>query len=59
MKQACNTETSVIPEARIISEDETHATVCVRVEKAWLTRNIHFLAALVDCATILTIAPMG
>jgi hypothetical protein len=59
MNQACNIELAVIPEARIIAEDETHATICVRVEKAWLSRNIHFLAALADCAAVLTVLPMA
>ena len=44
------------PEARIISEDDTHAVVAVRLEKAWLTRNMHFLAALADVATPAPIA---
>jgi hypothetical protein len=59
MNQSCNMKLTLIPEARIVAEDETHATVCVRVEKAWLARNIHFLAALADCATVLSILPLG
>jgi hypothetical protein len=55
----CKIEISLTPEARIISENETHAVVAVLIEKAWLTRNIHFLAALADCATTPTIAPIA
>ena len=51
-------EIVITPEARIIEEDDTHAIIAVRIEKAWLTRNIHFLAALADCATVLTVLPM-
>ena len=36
------------PEARIIAEDDTHATVVVRVKKDWLARNLFFLAALAE-----------
>lgn len=44
-------EIKLTPEARIISENETHAVVAVLIEKAWLKRNIHFLAALADSAS--------
>ena len=50
-------EVVMTPEARIIAEDDTHAVVAVRIEKAWLTRNIHFLAALADCVTVPTPVP--
>jgi hypothetical protein len=47
------------PEARIISEDETHAVIAVMVDKAWLARNIHFLAALADRALAPPSAPFA
>lgn len=33
-------------EARIITENDTHAVVALRVEKAVIARNLPFLAAL-------------
>jgi hypothetical protein len=59
MSLQCKVEIHLTPEAHIISEDDTHAVVAVRIEKAWLTRNIHFLTALADCAAVLTVIPMG
>jgi hypothetical protein len=60
MRSECTIEIVITPEARIITEDDTHAVVAVRIEKAWLSRNIHFLAALADCAiTVTTVIPMG
>jgi hypothetical protein len=54
----CKLEITLTPEARIISEDETYAVVAVLIEKAWLSRNIHFLAALADRATVPAVAPI-
>jgi hypothetical protein len=45
------------PEARIIAEDDTHATIAVRVDKQWLARNLHFIAALLDSAILPAILP--
>lgn len=45
------------PEARIIAEDDTYAVIAVRIEKAWLTRNIRFLAALADCTVVPSTVP--
>ena len=45
----CNTEIPISPAVRVIDEDDTHIVVAVRVKKAVLAENIHFLAALVDC----------
>lgn len=33
-------------DARIIAENDTHAAIVVRVDKAWFARNLLFLAAL-------------
>lgn len=33
-------------EARIIVENDTHAVITLRVEKRWVERNLHFIAAL-------------
>jgi hypothetical protein len=33
-------------DARIIAENDTHAAIVVRVDKAWFSRNLLFLAAL-------------
>ncbi len=35
-------------DASIIEEDETHAVIAVRVPKVWISRNLHFMAALAD-----------
>jgi hypothetical protein len=35
-------------EARIIVENDTHAALALRVEKAAIARNLPFLAALAD-----------
>jgi hypothetical protein len=51
MRLECKLEISLTPEARIISEDDTHAVIALLIEKAWLARNLHFFAALADCAT--------
>jgi hypothetical protein len=40
---------------RIVAEDDDHVVVAVHVEKAWLARNIGFLAALAELATAATI----
>jgi len=45
-------------EARIIAEDDTHATIAVRVKKEWLARNIWFLAALADLTPAQAPAPV-
>lgn len=37
-------------EARIVSEDRTHAVIAVRIEKRWLERNRRFIAHLVEMA---------
>jgi hypothetical protein len=52
-------EIVITPDARIIAEDGTHIVVAARIEKEWLTRNIHFLAALADCATESAVAPIA
>jgi hypothetical protein len=36
---------------RIIAEDDVHVVIAVRIEKAWLAKNIRFLATLADLAT--------
>ena len=58
MGPECEIEIAITPEARIIAEDDTHAVVAVRIEKQWLARNIHFLAALADRATVPAVAPI-
>jgi len=35
-------------EARIIAENDTHAVIAIRVEKATIARNLPFIGALVD-----------
>ncbi len=45
----CKIEIPLSPAVRVIDEDDTHIVVAVRVEKAVLAQNLHFLAALVDC----------
>ena len=47
-----------LPEARIVAEDDIQTIVAFRIDKAWLARNIHFLAALADCATEPITAPL-
>lgn len=45
-------------EARIIVENDTHAVLALRVEKATIARNLPFLAALADLVPALkTILP--
>jgi hypothetical protein len=58
MGPECKIEIVLIPEARIIAEDDTHAVVAVRIEKKWLTRNLHVLAALADSATSSAVVPL-
>ena len=38
----------LLTEARIIAEDETHAVIAVRIEKAWISRNLPYLASIAD-----------
>jgi hypothetical protein len=45
-------EIPISPDVRIIDEDDTHIVVAVRIEKARLKKNIHFFAALFDCASM-------
>ena len=45
------------PEARIVDEDQTRAVIALSIDKAWLARNIRFLAALADCATTCDLTP--
>jgi hypothetical protein len=45
----CKTEIPLSPDVRVIDEDDTHVVVAVRIEKARLTQNLPFIAALVDC----------
>lgn len=35
-------------EAKVIAENATHAVITLRIPKCWITRNIGFLAAIVD-----------
>lgn len=44
-------------EARIIAEDETYAVIAVRVEKAFLARNLLLLAALADLMPAPSVVP--
>jgi len=59
MGQDNGNKTDRLPAARIIAEDDIHAIVALRVKKAWLAKNIHFLAALADCATMPSTAPLA
>jgi hypothetical protein len=38
----------LLTEARIIAKDEMHAVIAVRIEKAWISRNLPFLASIAD-----------
>lgn len=44
-------------EARIIAENETYAVIAVRVEKAFLARNLLLLAALADLMPAPSVVP--
>lgn len=44
-------------EARIIAENDTHAVIALRLEKASIARNLPFLAALADLMSEATTIP--
>lgn len=44
-------------EARIIVENDTHAVIALRLEKATIARNLLFLAALAELMPALKILP--
>ncbi|MBR0871221.1 hypothetical protein JQ633_12690 [Bradyrhizobium tropiciagri] len=58
MEHETTGKTDDIPELRIIAEDDVHAVVAVRIKKAWLASNLHFLAALADVAVAPHILPI-
>lgn len=44
-------------EARVISENATHAVIALRIEKATIARNLSFLAALCELMSEATTMP--
>lgn len=44
----CDPRAYLETESRIIAENETHAVIALRLEKATIARNLLFLAALAD-----------
>jgi hypothetical protein len=58
-KQGGKAEIEAMPAMRIVAEDDDHVVVAVHVEKAWLARNIGFLAALAELATAATITVLA
>lgn len=45
-KKAANRKGDLDVEARLIAQDETHAVIALRVEKAFFSRHLQLLASL-------------